>query len=457
MNKMIIGLLLLCAFSSFAQESEPKPKQYEFTLQEAIDFAIDSSYATINARRDVAIALKQKWETTADGLPQLDGAVSYDYNAIIPLTPVPGGELFGGEPGEFVAIQFSPRQTMNASATLNQLIFDGSYIVALQAAKTFLEYSDNEETRTKLEVRKDVVSAYGNVLLTQNSIGIIENNLEAAENNLYETRKIYENGLAEEEDVEQLQITYQQLQSQLNNAKRMRDISKESLNMVLGLPIHTEVILLEDLENLASRDALEAQVMTEDLQVENTIDFKIADNLVKQRELEMKLEKSKALPTLSAFANYGQNSFGEDFEFFSSRADWFEFSTIGVRLNVPIFSSGQRSARTQKAKIEMQKAETQKTQAINQIKLQLNNAKSNFEFAVDNYELSKKNLELAERIENKNQIKFKEGVGTSFELRQAQQQLYSAQNELLQSMLDIINSKAEIEKIINTPFTNFEK
>ena len=456
MNRMIIGLLLLCTFSSFAQESEPKPKQYEFTLQEAIDFAIDSSYATINARRDVAIALKQKWETTADGLPQIDAAGNYEYNAIVRQTPLPG-ELAGGEPGTFVPVQFSPRQSMDASVTLNQLIFDGSYIVALQAAKTFLEYSDNEETRTKLEVRKDVVSAYGNVLLTRNSISIIENNLKNAEDNLYETRKIFENGLAEEEDVEQLQITAQQLQSQLNNAKRMEDISKESLNMVLGLPIHTEVVLLEDLENLANREALEAEYMTEDMTIENTIDFKIADNLVKQRELEMKLEKSKALPSLSAFANYGQTSFGDDFEFFSSRADWFEFSTIGVRLNVPIFSSGQRSARTQKAKIEMQKAETQKTQAINQIKLQLNNAKSDFEFAVDNYELSKKNLNLAKRIENKNQIKFKEGVGTSFELRQAQQQLYSAQNELLQSMLDIINSKAEIEKIINTPFTNFEK
>ena len=454
MKKLIFSLIAIMSMSVYAQDQN-EPKGYRFTLQEAIDFAIDSSYATINARRDVAIALKQKWETTADGLPQIDGGLTYEYNPIIRQTPLPA-ELVDGEPGTFIPVEFSPRQNMNAAVTLNQIIFDGSYIVALQAAKTFLEYSDNNETRTKLEVRKDVVSAYGNVLLTQNSIVIVESNLETAKENLRETRITFENGLAEEEDVEQLQITYQQLQSQLNNAKRMEDISKESLNMVLGLPISTEVELLEDLENLANRDALEAELITEDLQVENTIQFKIADNLVKQRELEMKLEKSKALPSLSAFANYGQTSFGENFEFFSSRAEWFEFSTIGVSLNVPLFSSLQRSARTQKAKIEMEKAETRKVEAINQINLQLNNAKSNFEFAVDNYELSKDNLKLAERIERKNQIKFKEGVGTSFELRQAQLQLYTAQNELLQSMLDIINSKAEIEKIINTPFTNFE-
>jgi outer membrane protein TolC len=455
MKHISLGLLLFAFLGLSAQNTEPA-KSYEFTLQEAINFAIDSSYATINARRDIAIALKEKWETTARGLPQINGSANYDYNAIIRQTPLPA-EITGGEPGTFVPVEFSPRQNINASVSVNQLIFDGTYVVALQAAKTFLEYSDNNETLTKLEVREDVIKAYGNVLLAEKSINIIENNLEAAEQNLYETRKIYENGLAEEEDVEQLQITSQQLKSQLNNSKRMRDISKESLNMVLGLPIATEVGLLEELEDLANKEILDAEFIKEDLEVENTIDFKIANNLVKQRQLEMKLEKSKALPSLSAFANYGQTSFGENFEFFSSRADWFEFSTIGVSLNVPIFSSLQRSARTQKAKIEMKKAETQKTQAINQIQLQLNSAKSNFEFAVENYKLNQKNLQLAERIETKNQTKFKEGLGTSFELRQAQQQLYTAQNELLQSMLDIISAKAEIEKIINTPFNNLEK
>jgi len=455
MKHISLGLLLFAFLGLSAQNTEPA-KSYEFTLQEAINFAIDSSYATINARRDIAIALKEKWGTTARGLPQINGSANYDYNAIIRQTPLPA-EITGGEPGTFVPVEFSPRQNINASVSVNQLIFDGTYVVALQAAKTFLEYSDNNETLTKLEVREDVIKAYGNVLLAKKSINIIESNLEAAEQNLYETRKIYENGLAEEEDVEQLQITSQQLKSQLNNSKRMRDISKESLNMVLGLPIATEVGLLEELEDLANKEILDAEFIKEDLEVENTIDFKIANNLVKQRQLEMKLEKSKALPSLSAFANYGQTSFGENFEFFSSRADWFEFSTIGVSLNVPIFSSLQRSARTQKAKIEMKKAETQKTQAINQIQLQLNSAKSNFEFAVENYKLNQKNLQLAERIETKNQTKFKEGLGTSFELRQAQQQLYTAQNELLQSMLDIISAKAEIEKIINTPFNNLEK
>ncbi|MDN6280524.1 MAG: TolC family protein, partial [Psychroflexus sp.] len=60
----------------------------------------------------------------------------------------------------------------------------------------------------------------------------------------------------------------------------------------------------------------------------------------------------------------------------------------------------------------------------------------------------------AERISHKNEIKFKEGLASSFELRQAQVQLYQAQNEYLQSMLNVINAKAELEKIKNKPLQN---
>lgn len=135
-KKYIISVMMLAGMLGFSQEESPK--SYQFTLQEAIVFAVDSSYKAINARKDVLAAMKQKWETTADGLPQIKADIDYQYNPIMQITPLPA-EITGGEPGTFVPVQFSPRQNMNATATLNQLIFDGSYIVALRAAKTFLE------------------------------------------------------------------------------------------------------------------------------------------------------------------------------------------------------------------------------------------------------------------------------------------------------------------------------
>ena len=82
-------------------------------------------------------------------------------------------------------------------------------------------------------------------------------------------------------------------------------------------------------------------------------------------------------------------------------------------------------------------------------------AKNDYQYAIEKYQTSQQNLALAERIENKNQIKFSEGIATSFELRQAQTQLYDAQQELLQSMLEVLNAKAALETLLNTPNLNF--
>ena len=113
-----------------------------------------------------------------------------------------------------------------------------------------------------------------------------------------------------------------------------------------------------------------------------------------------------------------------------------------------------RGAATQRAKINLEKAETELTETEQRIKLQIASAKSDYQFAIEDYDNKKENLALAERIETKNQTKFFEGIGSSFELRQAQTQLYAAQQELLQAMLDVVNSKAALETVLNTPINN---
>jgi outer membrane protein TolC len=220
------------------------------------------------------------------------------------------------------------------------------------------------------------------------------------------------------------------------------------LNLVLGLPIETQTVLTENLDDL-TQEQIDLGLLDTEFNIENNVDYKLATNLNEQRYFELKLAKSRALPTLNAFVSYGGNSFSDRFNFLSSGQPWFESSILGVDLNIPIFSSLGRSASTQRAKIALEKAKTQLTEAEEQIWLQLENAKSNYILAIEEYGTSKQNLELAERIENKNQIKYSEGLATSFELRQAQTQLYTSQQEYLQSMVDVINKKTELETIIN--------
>ncbi len=444
-NKILVYSCILFAAVGFAQENKIR----SFSLEEAVTFALDSNYTSINARRDIAKALKQKWETTAQGLPQIDANISYNNNLKQPVTLIPG-EFGGGEPGTFIPLTFGTKQSANAVATLNQLIFDGSYLVGLKAARAFLEYSENANEKTRLEVRKGVINAYGSVLLAQELVEIFGKNESNLQKNLEETRKIFENGLEEEESVEQLEITLLDIQNQLNNAKRSYAIAKQMFNLSLGLEVDAPTVLTEDLDDLANKN-ISLALLDAPLKMEENVDYKIAQNLIQQRTFEMQLEQSKALPRLSAFINYGTAANSESFTFLSGDQKWYQSSMFGVSLNIPIFSSGMRSAATQRKRIALDQAKTDFEQTEQQIRLELTRARSNYQFAIDNYSNSKRNLELAERIEGKNQTKFTEGLSSSFDLRQAQTQLYTAQQQYFQAMLNVINEKANLETVLNVP------
>lgn len=441
-NKIYIILIVLLPFFGFSQEPP-----IGFTLQEAIDFALQYNRKSINAQWDIEAARAQKWETTATGLPQVSAAVDYQ-NFLKQQVQVIPAEFFGGNPGEFAEIIFGTKQNMNATATLTQKVFDGSYLVALQSAKVFLDISQNAKTKTDLEVRKGVINAYGNVLLAEKSLQILQRNLAVLQKNLDETTKIFENGLEEEESVEQLQITLAGVESNLNNVNRMKRLAYQMFNMTLGLDINRPTILSDDLERL-TEEHISLGLLEADVNVENTIDYQIAENDKVSKELMLKLEKSKALPTLDAFINGGYSAFTDDFTFANKDQNWFGSSLFGVSLNIPIFSSGMRSAATQRAEINLEKAEIDLIDKEQNIRFEITSAKSDYQFAIEDYTNKKQSLKLAERIEAKNQTKFFEGISSSFDLRQAQTQLYAAQQEFLQAMLDVIKAKAELETALN--------
>ncbi|WP_179021194.1 TolC family protein [Winogradskyella forsetii] len=467
MKKTFVFILGFIVFQTgFSQETPTS-----LSLQEAIDYALKYNRTAINAARDIDAAEQQKWETTASGLPQVSASIDYQNNLKqqVSLLPASAFDPFSSirqledyydlenlqtqplpdEPEGFLPIVFGTKQSMTAFATLNQKIFDGSYLVGLQSAKVFLEISKNAKVKTDLEVRKAVIEAYGNVLLAEESIQILKRNIEVLEKNLFETQKIYENGLGEEESVEQLQITLSGVQSNLNNVERLKTLAYQMLNINLGLDIYNDLVLTDNLETLTAEN-ISLAILEVENNPESTIDYLIAQNDTKAKELMVKLEKSKALPTLNAFINGGYSGFSDEFTFADRSQDWFGSSLFGVSLDIPIFSSGMRSASTQRAKINLEKAQTELTETEQRIKLQIASAKSDYQFAIEDYENKKENLALAERIETKNQTKFFEGIGSSFELRQAQTQLYTAQQELLQAMLDVINTKAALETALNT-------
>ena len=433
-HKLIIYFSLLISIGVFAQETPQK-----FSLKEAISFALENNRHIKNADLNILAAKHQVWATTARGLPQIKGNVDYNFNAVRPFDPEPGDPF----------LFFFPKHQLTPSVTLNQLIFDGGYIVGLQSNKVFLEISQNAKDKTTNEVENQVVNAYNNALLTKESVEITKNNINVLKANLEETTKIFENGLIEEEDVEQLKLTLNSLEINLRNLQTLHDISKGYVKILLGIDPNKSIELTDTLEELVDKN-ISLSLLTDQHNIQNNIDYKIAANEAVSKQLEYKLEKSEQLPKINAFLSSNYLGISESFSNLTKpEQEWLFITTAGVNISFPIFSSFGGKAKRQRARVEWDIAKNNLIIKENQLELDFKNAKTEYNLAIETYQNQQQNLTLAEKIEKKNTIKYKEGIASSFDLRQAQMQLYGSQQEYLQSIIDVINKKATLKNLLN--------
>ena len=439
-RKLFITYFIVAAFYTKAQDIPET-----FTLQEAIDWGMEYNRTLQSASMEYQKAHKEKWKTISIGFPQINANLQYQNNIEQPVSLIPA-QFFGGNEGEFAEVVFGTKQTATGMVELNQLLFDGTYVVGVQGIRHYIETAANVLEKNQLEIKKAIITAYVNVQVAHENLKILNKNIVALENNLRETQALLSNGFVEEESVEQLRLTLSSLKVQINYTHKTVALVENVLNLLLGIDISKKIKLTETLEVLVTKEILEDK-NTDDYS--NNIDLRLAENNVTSESLLYRLERAKALPSFSAFLNGMYMGNSDTFTFTQSNQKWFGSSAFGLRVRVPIFSSLGRTASSQKAKLSLLQAETQLIETKAKVYVEWQNAKNNYSLAIDNFQTAKENVALAERIERKNTTKFFEGLTGSFELRQAQVQLYQAQQNLVQSMRQLILDKTTLETITN--------
>ncbi len=425
------------------------------TLDEAIEYGINNNFSVKNANREIEKAQKDRWSTIAIGLPQIYAEVNYQNFLEMPVSLV-HAEFFGGQSGEFAEISFGTKQKVVGSVRMDQLIFDGSYIVGLEASKIFLKISENIYEKTTLETKKIIVNNYAAALLAEENVKLLNKNKKNLEENVSEIHQLFKNGFVEEESVEQIQLTLANINTQLKYAVNLSKIIHEMLKFNLGIPVEKKIVLTSQIYEIIDESNLIFENQN-NFNISNNIDIKIAENNFLSESLLYKYEKSKFLPSLKAFINGSYTGNNEKFDFAKNNQKWFGSSLFGLSLDIPLFSSFSKKVNSQKAKISMQQAETKLNETQYRIRMEIETALNDYQLAIENYFTEKENLGLAERIENKNQVKYFEGMVGSFELRQAQLQLYSSQSKYLSSIQNLIERKINLETLINSTNDNLKK
>jgi outer membrane protein len=417
-----------------------------FSLLEAQNYAVENFYVSKNAKLDIDKAKKVVMETTSIGLPQVNASVSYTHipgeiptfdfgSSLIPLFQAIGintDSLDLGEPSPI-----AERNNITYGFTVSQLIFSGEYIVGLQASKVYKSLSEEINTKTELGIKQSISDSYFAVLILEKNREILLNTLNNLEESFEQISKYYKAGFNEDTDVDQLQITLTRAQNSLKTIDRQIEILNKLFKYQLGLTNENEIILTDNIDDLITRNIVNDSTYL--FNIDENIDFKMLETQEKLMELSLKRQKSTYLPTVAGFYQYQDLTNQPDLNFNLKHM-------IGISVQVPIFTSGGRMARVSQAKIELEEAKNKKDQEADRLYMEAEQAIYNYNSAYESYINEKSNFELSEKVYNKSNVKFKEGVISSLDLTMINNQYLQAQMTYSMAVQELLSSKIAMDK-----------
>jgi outer membrane protein len=455
---LIFGLLL--AVQANAQKT--------FTLDQCIEYALSNSVTAQNVLLDQKIAEAKVKETIGLGLPQISAEASIVHNPklsrffstytgpngfIGDLSGVPGIQV-----GDVVAAKnfFQLQSSGGASATVNQLIFNGSYLVGLQASAAYKELAVKTGNQTREQIIQSVMKAYYGVLINKERIGLYDNNLARVDSLLINTKGLFENGFAESIEVDRIQVTYNNLKVERNNFLNLNELGIELLKFQMNYPMDQEIEIAGDINEIKVDSNLDNYA--EGWDYKSRPDFQVLETNRRLQELNVKNQYAASMPSLNAFATLGYSTqspkVGGLFKTNSKIDDagglgpdkWYNYSQIGVSLNVPIFSGLQRHYKVQQEKLTLQKVENGFVSLKSSIDLEVKQSALTFQNALETLQTQQANIDLAKRVAQVTKVKYQQGVGSNIEVIDAENSLRQAQTNYYNAMYDAMVAKIDLDK-----------
>jgi outer membrane protein len=440
MKRLSLLIAFMASAMIYAQETST------LSLSQAIAYAEKNSPALQNAQTDVAIARQTVNTIKASGLPQVNAAAGYSDYIQIPGSYVPN--FLGGNP-EYLFFQFQQKYAANASIGLNQLLFDGSFFIGLQAAKDFVNLSQTMEIKSLNDLHMAVAKAYLLALTTSKNIDLINSNLSTLEKSLKDVTSLNEEGFAEKLDVQRLQLAVSNLQVQKEKLMNAVIVTQNLLKLQIGMDINTNITLTDDLETVNGAIPL-AETVSNSFDAKKRVEYQLLNQTLGLSFLDEKRYKYGYFPTLVGYLQHQQTTNRSQFNFFESNLtpnnDFIPSTIWGLSLNIPVFDGFRKRSQIMDVRLRREKTMNDIRNFENFAKLEYNNSRLTYDVNLKQAETLKLNLDLAKEIYEKANIKFNEGVGSTLEIVQAENDLKTAQTNYMNALYDLVVSKLELKR-----------
>lgn len=442
-KKEVLSVLLIILLSGGILKAQDKNMEMKLSLKEAQEYAIQNNKMMISTRMEVDASKVAVWETISNALPQVSASGSFTDNLKLMTTLLPG-EFFGQPAGTKIPVTFGSQFNTGASIQASLLLFNAPLYIGIETTKLANKLSEKNLTKTELDTKESVSTAYFLILVSEKSLEILNGNITNLNETLKSTRSMYSAGMAESTDVDQMVSNVTMVENSKSSLQRSIELNYNLLRFQLGVSAETQLILTETLESLTSNINIDA-LLTQPFDHKQNINYMLIEGQEKITSLTLKSQKASVLPTLSGFYSYGVNGMGDKI----STQQWFRNSMTGLQLSIPIFGSGQRYSQIKKAQINLNRAITTKDMITEQLLLQEKQLRYNLVNANLQYKSQKDNVEVSKRVYASTENKFKQGMASSLELTQANSLYLQSENNYVSALMNLLQTKLALDKLLN--------
>lgn len=423
--------------SSISMSAQDATAALSLTVDQAVEYALDNNRSIAAARYDLLASEKGVWEAMAAGLPSIDASASLSYNLAIMTRIID----FGGTPTPF---KFGTNYDASVGASLSTAVFNAPWLVGVQTARMASTLARQGLTQTTLDTKENIRNVYFLILTLKETMKVIDGNLENLNSILASTKAMYSVGMAEATDVDQMQSTVTMLENSRSSMLRSLEVNHNMLRFLLGVPASTEITLTDNLDEITSKIDVDA-LLADDFMIEDNISYQLIESQLAMSELALKGAKASNLPSIGGTIYYNRTGMGDKL----ASMQYFPYSAVALQMQIPIFASGMRSAKINKAKINLEKSQNTKSMVSEQLLMQERQLRYNLINANEQFKSQKANIEIANRVLESFRNKYNQGMASSLDLTQANNNYLTAENNYISALMNLLQTKVAFDKLMN--------
>ncbi|HLW49916.1 MAG TPA: TolC family protein [Sphingobacteriaceae bacterium] len=436
---IVLGLLGNTSTLSAQQQNGPTT----ITLQDALNYALQNNDALRKARLEIEGGRLKVAEVRASAIPQVDVISTLTNNLLVQQFILPG-EIFGGNPGEFIAVEAG--QTWNAmtQVQLNQQLFNQQVFTGLKAAKSSEEFYILSAKLSEENLIQQVATNYYQVIITREQLGVIDANLDRIDQLEKMVDNQYNVGLAKKIDLDRIRVNKSNLLAQREQLQSAVVMQENLLKYYMGMPV-TESILIPEREIANLEQEAHLTLDQEKFNAAKMTSFQLLKKQEDLLQLQKKAYFAEYYPSLSLGANYMYSSQSNQFNVYSGKSLSYDVAAVSLNLRIPIFDGGARRSRVRQSEIDLQKVQEDIRGTSNALTMAYENAKIQIRNSLTTIDMQKTNKDFAEEVFNSTRNNYQNGLASLTDLLTAETDLVTAQNSYNQALLNY--KVAEIELI----------